>query len=390
MNVHVTTQKCKMIVVDLEPTPYKVDLWNAFADSGLFDIYVLYTTAKNWAPDGGHDFQELPPARFSSIKFHGQGVRSIFTATFTFLSLLLRWRPQFVFVAGYVNTLPLLSIIACVLFRRKYAVHSDVFNNSAPNNRADHIKQFARNLIRKLIFRTCTAMLVCGKLGRESAIVAGCSKEKIYDFPYVVDPQRLRTDEPLYVPDVCSKDLALGKVIILFSGRLIQRKGLSTLIDAIAPLETMNNWALWIEGAGPLFGQYVSAVSGLGLEDRCRFLGFCQMSLHSWLLRNSAIVVVPSLRDSWGIVVDEAMQMGKATVTSDGTGSGADRILNGTNGLVFKAGNHLELSELLRTLFVNPEKRIALGNSARLTAAMFGPKMNTCTIIRLLQLERFI
>lgn len=386
MNIHVTT-KCKLLVVDLEPTPYKVDLWNAFADSDLFDIYVLYTTAKNWAPDGGHDFQEFPPARFSSTTFRGQGVKSIFMASFSFFSLLFRWRPQFVFIAGYVDTLPLLAIIACVLFRKKYAVHSDALNNSPPNNQADYIKQFARNLIRKLIFRTCTAMLVCGIRGRESAIIAGCSKRKIHDFPYVVDSHRLRTDEPLHVPDVCSKDLASGKVIILFSGRLIQRKGLSTLIDAIALLETMDNWTLWIEGAGPLLEQHVSQVSRLGLEDRCRFLGFCQMSLHSWLLRNSDIVVVPSLRDSWGIVVDEAMQMGKAVVTSDGTGSGADRILNGANGLVFAAGNHLELSDLLQTLLADPEKRMALGNSALRTAAKFGPEVNVHRMYRIFKLE---
>lgn len=383
----VRTQKCKMLVVDLEPAPYKVDLWNAFVDSDSFDMYVLYTTAKNWAPDSGHNFQQLPPARFLSTTFRGQGAKSILVATFTFLSLLFRWHPNFVFISGYVHPLPLLSIIACILLRKKYAVHSDIFNNSPPYNPIDQVKQSVRNLIRKLIFRTCTAVLVCGILGRESAIIAGCSKRKIYDFPYAVDRQRLCSDEPTHVPDVCGKDVASGKVIILFSGRLIERKGLGTLIDAIAPLEAMNNWSLWVEGDGPLFEQYVHAVSALGLEDRCRILGFCQMSLHSWLLRNSDIVVVPSLRDSWGIVVDEGMQMGKAVVTSDRTGSGADRILHDTNGLVFKAGNHLELSDLVRTLLINPEKRIALGNSARLTSAMFGPKTNTRTIIGLLQLE---
>ena len=291
------------------------------------------------------------------------------------------------FISGYVDALPLLSIIACVLLRIKYAVHSDIFNNSLPNSRTDYIKQFARNLIRKLIFQTCTAMLTCGVRGRDSAIIAGCSKSKIYDFPYVVDSQRLHSDEPLAVPDVCRKDLESGKVIILFSGRLIQRKGLSTLLHAIATLADINNWTIWIEGDGPLLMKHVSEVGELGLEDSCRFLGFCQMSLHSWLLRNSNIVVVPSLRDSWGIVVDEGMQIGKVVVTSDGTGSGADRILNGANGLIFAAGNHLELSEHLRTLLTNPENRVALGNSAKHTAAQFGPEVNVCTMSRFLQLE---
>jgi len=43
----------RILVVDLEPTPYKTDLWNAFSDSKNFDIFVVYTEKKNWSPDGG-------------------------------------------------------------------------------------------------------------------------------------------------------------------------------------------------------------------------------------------------------------------------------------------------------------------------------------------------
>ena len=384
MNARVTAQKLKLLVVDLEPAPYKVDLWNAFAASEWFDIQVLYTTERNWAPDSGHNFQELPRARFPSTVFRGKGASALLSSTIAFLSLLFRWQPDFVFISGYVGVLQLLSILACVFFRKKYAVHSDIFNNCPANSRGDYVKQCARNMIRKLIFRTCTAMLTCGRKGRESAIIAGCAESKIFDFPYVVDSQRLESDEPTHVPDVCRQDIESGNVIILFSGRIIPRKGLSTLIKAATALSDMSNWVFWIEGDGPLLANHVSEARGFGLEDRCRFLGFCQMTFHSWLLRNSDIVVVPSLRDSWGIVVDEGMQLGKTVVTSDGTGSGADRILNGANGLVFAAGNHHQLSDLLRMLLVNPEKRDTLGNAARQTAAKFGPKVNVRTFSRLL------
>jgi glycosyltransferase involved in cell wall biosynthesis len=377
----------KLLVVDLEPAPYKIDLWNAFAASNIFDIKVLYSTAKNWAPDGCHDFQELAFERFSSRIFYGKGIKALFRSGLTLLFLLIRWRPDFVFISGYVDALPLLAIIACIPLRIKYAVHSDIFNNNPPHSRSDYFKHFVRNLLRKLIFQTCTAMLTCGIRGRDSAIVAGCRKNKIYDFPYVVDAQRLRSDKPSYIPDVCRKDLELGKVIILFSGRLIQRKGLATLINAVAVLAHINNWVLWIEGDGPLMSDYVTMVKKLGLTSNCRFLGFCQMSLHSWLLRNSNIVIVPSLRDPWGIVVDEGMQMGKAVIASDATGSGADRISNGENGLLFPAGNHLELARALRTLLTEPEKRMALGNLAKRTAIKYGPMVNVGTISNLLHLD---
>jgi glycosyltransferase involved in cell wall biosynthesis len=228
-------------------------------------------------------------------------------------------------------------------------------------------------------------MLTCGIHGRNSAITAGCSESKIFDFPYVVDSKRILLDKPILIPVVCRQDVESGKDTIFFSGRMIQRKGLTTLIHAVAELVDINNWVLWIEGDGPLLANYIRETNQLMLKDRCRFLGFCQMSVHSWLLRNSDVVVVPSLRDSWGIVVDEGMQLGNAVVASDETGSGADRILINSSGLIFSAGNHHELSDLLRMLLVNPGKRVALGNSARLTGIRFSPKVNVMTIYRILR-----
>jgi hypothetical protein len=54
--------------------------------------------------------------------------------------------------------------------------------------------------------------------------------------------------------------------------------------------------------------------------------------------------------------------------------------------MVFVAGNHFQLSVILQSLLVDPEKRMALGDSAQRTAAKFGPKVNVQTISRILRL----
>jgi glycosyltransferase involved in cell wall biosynthesis len=381
-------KKYKMLAVELEPTPYKVDLWNSFVASTLFDVHVLYSTERNYAPDAGHDYCEFPTPLFSFTVFKGGSVYEIFKSTVTYLYLIIRFHPDMVLISGYVDFLPLFAILSCVLTETRFAVHSDVFNNQFPDGRYRYIKLFVRKIIRMLIFRTATAILNCGKKGMASAAIAGCPETKIFDFPYVVDVERIRSDEPIQVPEQCRKDIVSGDIIILFSGRLIPRKGLRTLLQALSTLADINNWVLWIEGSGPLAAEYVSEANKLGIESRCRFLGFCQMSLHSWLLRNSDLVVVPSLRDSWGIVVDEGMQLGKTVITSDETGSGSDRICNGINGLVFSAGDQNQLSDHLRTLLTNPEMCETLADSAMHTAAKYSPRVNVHTIIQILRREK--
>jgi glycosyltransferase involved in cell wall biosynthesis len=169
---------------------------------------------------------------------------------------------------------------------------------------------------------------------------------------------------------------------------MIERKGHEVFFQAVAMFSGSTNWLAWIEGDGPFLEKYKREALRLGIADRCRFLGFCQMSLHSWLIRNSDIVVVPSLHDPWGIVVDEGMQLGKAVVTTYETGAGVDRITSGINGVLLTAGNVEELSINLRMLITDEKKRSNLGNAAKVTASSYRPSSNANLIYRLLLSER--
>ena len=240
-----------------------------------------------------------------------------------------------------------------------------------------------RKLLRKIVFTRGDAVLVCGKRGMESALTAGCPKNKVLDFPYVIDVERMKGDAPSELPATCMKDLDNGKLVIFFSGRMIRRKGLATLLESLAKLKTTRRvWTLWIEGDGPELTEYVRLVQKLGLEGWCSFLGFCQYDIHSWLVRSSDIVVVPSLEDSWGIVVDEGLQLGKAVVSSGATGSGYDRIEHGHNGYIFPAGDVVALTRYLAILIDDEAQRRELGAIAASDSKNLCPRDNLETLLR--------
>jgi glycosyltransferase involved in cell wall biosynthesis len=101
------------------------------------------------------------------------------------------------------------------------------------------------------------------------------------------------------------------------------------------------------------------------------------------LIRSADIVVVPSLEDTWGIVVDEGLQLGKAVISSDATGSGYDRIIHGQNGFIFPAGNAHSLSSLLDTLIDDSNQRVNIGRLALSSNANIRPKDNLDLLLRL-------
>ncbi len=375
----------RILVVDLEPTPYKTDLWNAFPDSKKIEIFVIYTERKNWAPDGGHNYLRWPTNRHANTILEGKGILGTLRSALFVSKKIFSSKTDLICITGYVHFSMIVALISSIILRKSFVVHADEFNNRRPQGKLSRLKWFLRELLRKLIFKYGEAVLVCGRRGMESALLAGCKEEKILDFPYVIDVERMRIDAPEVVPQGCIGDLDEGATVIFFSGRMIPRKGLPTLLAALSGRPLSKKWVLWIEGDGPELSRYKSLAQEHGIHDRCRFLGFCQYDVHSWLIRSVDIVVVPSLVDTWGIVVDEGIQLGKAVISSDATGSGYDRIIDGHNGFIFPAGNAISLSNILDALIDDNNQRALICGAAMSGARNFRPADNLETLLKLIK-----
>lgn len=367
---------CRILVIDLEPTPYKTDLWNTFSDSNNIEVFVIYTERKNWSPDGGHNYLKWPTNRHEKTILEGKGIYGTLRSALFVGKRIFGSKADLIYIAGYVHFSCVVALVCSMILRKSFVMHADEFNNRWPQGKLGPFKWLFREILRKLVFKYGEAVLVCGRRGIETALMAGCKEEKILDFPYVIDVERLRTDAPELIPQECIGDLDEGATVIFFSGRMIPRKGLPTLLTALSGKPISKKWVLWIEGDGPELGQYKLLAQEYGIHDRCRFLGFCQYDVHSWLIRSADIVVVPSLVDTWGIVVDEGIQLGKAVISSDATGSGYDRILNGHNGFIFPAGNAMSLANILDALIDDKDQRALIGGAAMSGAKNIRPGDN--------------
>lgn len=380
------TNGLRILVVDLEPTPYKADLWNAFSDSNEVQISVIYTEQKNWAPDGGHNYLKWPDLRHEYAILNGFGLLGRLHSAMFVASKIFRSQADLIFIAGYDRLATIIAILCALINCKRFVVHGDVLNNMSPSGRLAWLKLILRESLRKVILLKGDAVLVCGRRGVESAIQAGFSRKKILDFPYVIDVERIKLDEPVDIPVGCLDDLENKSIVLFFSGRMIPRKGLSILLEALSRLEKNNQeWVIWIEGSGPEMLRYQELTRQMKLDKYCRFLGFCQYDVHSWLIRNSNIVVVPSTDDPWGIIVDEGMQLGKAVIASDATGSGYDRVDHGMNGYLFKSGSVEQLARQVLELINDYNLRNYLGSNAASSSKNLRPIDNLENLLQLIR-----
>ncbi|MHB1132141.1 MAG: glycosyltransferase [Chloroflexota bacterium] len=369
----------RVLAVANQPTPYNIDLYNAFADSLGLDVHVHYAEQRSYHHDAGHDYREFPVCRFACRANRGKTWADTVAGCAAILCSIVLRRPHAVLVAGYTGATHLVAIIASIALRVPLALSTDRFNNGVPlSGGAMGIR--LRAAIRRLVFGRAFAVMVCGMIGVESAIKAGCPAAKIANFPYVIDPVRF-SDCAVGADDLHEGvKLARGKPIVLFSGRLIHRKGLQVLLQALARLlESGVDCHLIVEGNGPQAQHYRALASHLAVDAHCSFVGFRQMSQHSYLVSVSEIVVVPSLDDPWGIVVHEGMMMGKVVCASDAVGSAVDRINHGLNGYLFRSGDDLHLATILTSVINDANQRRLVGSEARLTALQWSPERNVAT-----------
>lgn len=148
------------------------------------------------------------------------------------------------------------------------------------------------------------------------------------------------------------KELGLedDKKYIISIGRLVKRKGFAFLIRTIRQLKDVN---LIIIGDGPEKRALEELISVLGLNDRVAILGAKYGDEKFQYLSNSDIFVLSSIYEPFGIVLQEAMQVG-LPIISTCEGGQSDLIEDKVNGLLINYGDEECLAEYIKYLLDNP------------------------------------
>ena len=128
---------------------------------------------------------------------------------------------------------------------------------------------------------------------------------------------------------------------VIYVGRLIDRKRVSDLLDAMRLLPDLD---LTVVGDGELRAEL--EIRGQGLP--VRWLGELDRPEIDDLIASAQCLVLPSVDEPWGLVVHEAIQLGTPVVVSDDVASGYDLVVPGGNGYVFRAKDVPDLAAKIR------------------------------------------
>lgn len=165
---------------------------------------------------------------------------------------------------------------------------------------------------------------------------------------------------------IAARARAAGPLRLLFVGNLIPRKGLHTLLDALAWLKD-EPWTLDVVGDTAVSPRYTTRIQNqiatAGLHDQVTLHGALSDDALAARFARSHLLAVPSTYEGFGIVYLEAMAFGLPAIATH-SGAAHELITHGENGFLVPPQAAADLVTLIGTLLHDRDGLIRLSRAA--------------------------
>lgn len=186
-----------------------------------------------------------------------------------------------------------------------------------------------------------------------------CSNNRLIIPEIAIDKKDIRTNP---------KQPVSGKLIFLTAGRIIYRKGISFLLDALDEIPPTFNYECRIVGDGSELQKLkLQAEQSPNLDNHVRFIGALPYDKMECEYQNADVFILPSIRETTGSVVLEAMANALPVITIDKFG--ASGIVDNETGWLYKGTTRENYISSLKDILIycveHPEEVREKGWNAR-------------------------
>ncbi|MFZ4565274.1 MAG: glycosyltransferase family 4 protein [Prochlorococcaceae cyanobacterium] len=247
-------------------------------------------------------------------------------------------------------------------------------------------------LVRRILFRRLAGALAVGEANRRHLLASGLPPQRIVLAPHAVDNDRFLAAAAAARAEAAAWRGRLGidptAPVVLFTGKFIAKKRPLDLLEAFLALDHPTA-ALVLVGAGPLetpLRQRLARAPGA----RVHLTGFVNQSAMPAAYALGDVIVLPSEGpgETWGLCINEAMNLGLPAIVSSHVGCGPDLVLPGRTGWVVPAGDRQALADTLAEALADPGRLKRFGEAARQRVAHYGYDATTAGLLQALALIR--
>jgi glycosyltransferase involved in cell wall biosynthesis len=230
-------------------------------------------------------------------------------------------------------------------------------------------------------------MFLSGSRSRDYFVGLGFPSENIQLGMDVIDDRHFR--EGAGLARSRSRELrtrlGLPEDYFICVARHSPEKNLARLLDAFRMYrERDGRWGLVLAGDGPLRRDLERKAGRLGLRD-VRFTGWLDYELLPAYYGLAGALILPSISEPWGLVVNEAMACGLPVLVSRKCGCGPELCLPGKNGYVFDPWNVGGIAEVMLRLSSKECGLEAMGRLSLDLVEKYTPRTWAASLMKLVQ-----
>ena len=264
------------------------------------------------------------------------------------------FRPDQVLVFAYT---PIFITLCTLLLRQaglRLMLRADGTDRAFPRT---WLKGLLKDLVLRFWYRQFEAVFPIGGDSNDHFSRLGVPPQRRHPVSYAVNTAFFADLVSQWAPqrDQLRLELGIGPtdLVLLWSAKMTQVKNPLLLIEALGQLPEALRSRFWLVamGDGPLRSRFETEARS-ALECRSCFLGFRNQSELGQGYAIADALVFPSQQgETWGLVVNEALQFGLAVLASDHPGCVRDLLLNrddapvGSN--IFPSGDATALASAL-------------------------------------------
>jgi len=295
---------------------------------------------------------------------------------------LNRLRPSAVLVPGWATAPALAAAVWAKLHFKRSILMSET-------TAADHRRVWWKELPKRLLILSLfDSAIAGGKPHARYLVHLGLAPGRIARYYDVIDNRfyQEETDRAREAPEL-RKVAGLPERYFLYVGRLSPEKNLNVLLTAFACYRANGGtWSLALVGDGPERVALERQSRESGIRAHVTFAGLKAARETVPYYAFAGCFVLPSSREPWGLVVNEAMASGLPVIVSNRCGCAEDLVEPGGNGYLFDPASEAELADRMLSVSQSSEAAIqGMGRRSREIVASYSPANWAAEVARVAQ-----